>query len=164
MPVPLGSTPGPIEIDGGGVAAWRTALEADHAHTNWVFIPFASPQEFESAVAEFRKQTALQPADAAVAFLGWLRGSGRTGQFTDARLSELYAEHCMECCLMPASESHVRGCLRKLPGVTRTMREDTGSANRRRRKTVWVIAAMEIAADGATPSRRADLMRMEIAA
>lgn len=84
----------------------------------------------------------LKPRDAAEAFLADLRAAGETGPHDDARMSQLYAEHCARYDLCPTPENVMRAELKKMPGIWKE-REDKAKSvtgSKRERRYVWVLS------------------------
>lgn len=81
----------------------------------------------------------LPPAEAAKAFLTWLRVNAHTGEHTDAELRDLYAEHCTSANVAPSPEATMRKFLAQLGGVNKAMKEAGKNGAHRKRGTVWII-------------------------
>lgn len=112
---------------------------------------YRTRREFEHAIAlctaalEPKMQPAqsltpqLPPAEAAKAFLVWLRANDHDGEHTDAALRELYAEHCAAERVSPSPEQTMRKFLSQLGGVNKAIKEAGTIGNHRKRGTVWII-------------------------
>lgn len=87
----------------------------------------------------------LKPRDAAEAFLADLRELGETGPHSDARMSQLYAEHCARYELEPTPENVMRAELKKMNGIWKEKEDKAKSitGSKRERRWVWVIAASD---------------------
>lgn len=81
----------------------------------------------------------LPPAEAAKAFLTWLRTNAHTGEHTDAELRDLYAQHCIEANVVASPETTMRKFLAQLGGVTKVVKEAGKVGAHRKRGTVWII-------------------------
>lgn len=81
----------------------------------------------------------MPPAEAAKAFLSWLRNRGHTGEHTDAELRDLYTDYCTAVGVTPSPEPTLRKYLAQLGGVAKVMKEAGKVGNHRKRGTVWVI-------------------------
>ena len=116
--------------------AFHSAIEPDPANE-----PEAEPEpEFQSVPDGPRL---LKPRDAAETFLADLRELGETGPHDDARMSQLYAEHCARYDLVPTPENTMRAQLKMMPGIwkQRADRAKSVTGSKRERKYVWMVSA-----------------------
>lgn len=144
------------------VPDWIIAFETHRAAVGIVpaRVPTRTRREYEAAIERIAAKVehedariqhpALPPADAAAEFLGALRASERTGQYTSDELAAAYIGHCTATARRPCAEHLLRSELAKLDGV-RSVQICKRIGGKRHRPTMWYIAPAPAADDGASP-------------
>lgn len=135
------------------VPAWRLERE-DWARGAGVILPgYRTRREFEAVQAALAPPEVapvpvplpvpdhtveFRPADAARAFLMWLRQDDMTGEYSAAEINALYDQWCADRGCDPAKVDLVKEELLLLPGVWKGT-SDTRNGGRRQRRVRWII-------------------------
>lgn len=88
-----------------------------------------------------RRTVAIDPADAAEAFVSWLRVHGHTGSIRADHLSELYGEHCRSEDIPAIAERLLRHEMVALEGVSKGLGEAVTEGGKRHRPTLWYVSS-----------------------
>ena len=122
----------------------RLAAEA-RARSIGIRLPrYFAPAEIaalESATideATSHQRRLLSPADAANDFVGWLRATGRTGNYSNEALDAIYDIHCRQTKRNPCPVNQLRKHMRGI-GIYRS-RPNSKKNGSRSRAVKWTIA------------------------